>query len=297
MKSLYTGITGVKANQTKLDVIGNNVANVGTTAFKKSTLRFSDTLYQTNSFTTGPSERYGGANSHQVGLGVSVSGIVRHGLQGSLQATGRKTDLAMDGDGFFVVASGSGTPDDPYELSYTRDGSFSLDKNNNLVTLDGYRVMGKDIDPVTGLPTGDLKPITIPSSVEITKNGAKEDHKVVDYTFSSDGNGVLTLILDDGTKINQTMIEVAVFTNTEGLSAIGSNRFQPSPNTSDPIFMSVEGDSALYGKVTQGYIEMSNVDLSEEFTEMIVTTRSFQSASKIITTSDELLQEIINLKR
>lgn len=289
MKSLYTGITGVKANQTKLDIIGNNVANVGTTGFKKSTVRFSDTLYQTNSFTTGPSDRYGGANSHQVGLGTSVSGIVRHGLQGSLQATGRKTDLAMDGDGFFVVASGSGNPGDPFELSYTRDGSFSLDKNNNLVTLDGYRVMGKDIDPATGLPTGDLKPVVIPQEVG--------QNKVVDYTFSGDGNGVLTLILDDGTKINQTMLEVAVFTNTEGLSATGNNRFIPSPNTSDPIFMTIEGDSALYGQVKQGLIEMSNVDLSEEFTEMIVTTRSFQSASKIITTSDELLQEIINLKR
>lgn len=289
MKSLYTGITGVKANQTKLDVIGNNVANVGTTAFKKSTTRFADALYQTNSFTTGPSARYGGANSQQVGLGVSVSGIVRHGLQGSLQLTGRKTDLAMDGDGFFVVACGSGTPNDPFELSFTRDGSFALDKNNNLVTLDGYRVMGKDIDPLTGQPTGDLKPIVIPAEIG--------NNKVIDYTFSGDGNGVLTLILDDGTKINQTMIEVAVFTNTEGLSAIGNNRFVPSPNTSDPIFMTVEGDSALYGRVKQGVIEMSNVDLAEEFTEMIVTTRSFQSASKVITTSDELLQEIINLKR
>ena len=289
MKSLYTGISGIKANQTKLDVIGNNVANVGTTSFKKSTTRFADTLYQTNTFTTGPSDRYGGANSHQVGLGVNVAGIVKHTAQGSLQLTGRKTDLAMDGDGFFVVAIGSGKPGDPFQLSYTRDGSFTLDKNNDLVTLDGYRVMGKDIDPVNGQPTGDLKPINIPNDV-----GGK---KVVDFTFSGDGNGVLTLILDDGTKVNQTMIEVATFPNTEGLSATGGNRFIPSPNTGDPLFLTIEGDSALYGKVTQGVIEMSNVDLSEEFTEMIITTRSFQSASKVVTTSDELLQEIINLKR
>src|SRR5699024_3833411 len=118
-----------------------------------------------------------------------------------------------------------------------------------------------------------------------------------DFTFSGDGNGVLTLILDDGTKVNQTMIEVASFSNPEGLSATGGNRFIPTPNTGDPVYLTIEGDSALYGKVTQGVIEMSNVDLSEEFTEMIVTTRSFQSASKVITTSDELLQEIINLKR
>ena len=289
MKSMYTGVSGVKANQTKLDVIGNNVANVGTTAFKKSTTRFSDSLYQTNSFTTGPSDRYGGANSHQIGLGVSVSGVVRTTAQGSLQVTGRKTDLALDGDGFFVVAVGSGNPGDPFELSYTRDGSFSLDKNNDLVTLDGYRVMGKDIDPQTGDPTGDLKPINIPP--EIGQN------KVVDYTFSSDGNGVLTLILDDGTKVNHCMIEVATFDNIEGMSTTGGNRYIPTPNTGDPVYMTEQGDSALFGKVTQGTIEMSNVDLSEEFTEMIVTTRAFQSCSKVITTSDELLQEVINLKR
>ena len=289
MKSLYTGISGLKANQTKLDVIGNNVANVGTTAFKKSTTRFSDTLYQTNTFTTGPSDRYGGANSQQVGLGVNVAGIVMHTIQGSLQVTGRKNDLALDGDGFFVVAIGSGAPGDPFELSYTRDGSFTLDKNNDLVTLDGYRVMGKDIDPLTGQPTGDLKPINIPTEIG--------GNKVVDYTFSGDGNGVLTLILDDGTKVNQCMIEVASFSNPEGLSATGGNRFVPTPNTGDPVYLTIEGDSALFGKVSQGVIEMSNVDLSEEFTEMIVTTRSFQSASKVITTSDELLQEIINLKR
>lgn len=288
MKSMYTGITGIKANQTKLDVIGNNVANVGTTAFKKSTTRFSDTLYQTNSFTTGPSDRYGGANSQQVGLGVKVSGIVKQTSQGSLQLTGRKTDMAMDGDGFFVVSVGAGTVDDPYEISYTRDGSFTLDKNNDLVTLDGHRVMGKALD-ANGDPTGDLIPVNIPMEVG--------NNKVVDYTVSSDGNGILTLILDDGTKINHVMMEVAIFGNTEGLSTSGGNRYIPTPNTGDPVYLTVEGDSANFGRLSQGVIEMSNVDIAEEFTEMIITSRAFQSASKMVTTSDELLQEIINLKR
>lgn len=287
MKSLYTGISGLKANQTKLDVIGNNVANVGTTAFKKSTTRFADTLYQTNSFTTGPSDRFGGSNATQVGLGVSVAGIVRDTSQGSLQLTGSYTDLAMDGDGFFVVATGSGTVDDPFSYRYTRDGSFTLDKDNNLVTLDGYRVMGKALD-ANGDPTGDLIPINIPTKV----NG----QGVVQFTVSVDRNGMVTLVLDDGSQVNHGMIEVALFENPDSLKAVGGNNFQPTSNTADPLFLT-DGDSNIFGKVTQGAIEMSNVDISAEFTEMIVTTRAFQSASKLVTTSDELLQEIINLKR
>lgn len=287
LKSLYTGISGVKANQTKLDVIGNNIANVGTTAFKKNSTRFADTLYQTDRLAYGPSSKFGGQNSLSVGLGVNVAGIVTNTAQGSLQLTGRITDLAMDGDGYFVVATGSGTVDDPFVYSYTRDGSFTIDKDNNLVTLDGYRVMGKDLD-ANGDPTGDLIPINIPTEI----NGLG----VVDFTVSVDKNGMISLVLDDGTRINHAMIEVAVFPNAESLSAQGGNKFKPTTNTGDAVFLT-DGDSSVFGRVTQGYIEMSNVDISEEFTDMIVTTRAFQSATKVITTSDELLQEIINLKR
>ena len=287
LKSLYTGVSGIKANQTKLDVIGNNVTNVGTTGFKKASTRFSDTLYQSQSFTIGPSNKYGGSNSIQVGLGTKVAGIVTDTNQGSLQLTGRTTDLAMDGDGYFVVATGSGTPNDPYILSYTRDGSFTIDKNGDLVTLDGHRVMGKDVD-TNGDPIGDLKPINIPTTI----NGLG----VVDFTVSVDKNGMVNLVLDDGSQINHGMLEAVVFPNPESLNAVGSGRFKPSTNTGTPLYLT-DGDSAVFGRVTQGAIEMSNVDISEEFTEMIVTTRAFQSASKLVTTSDELLQEIINLKR
>ena len=287
LKSLYTGISGIKANQTKLDVIGNNVANVGTTAYKKGNVRFADTLYQSKSFTIGPSGKFGGSNTINVGLGVNVAGIVTDTNQGSLQLTGRTTDLAMDGDGYFLVATGEGTQANPFSYSYTRDGSFTIDKNGDLVTLDGHRVMGKDLD-ANGDPTGDLKPINIPTVV----NG----HGVVDFTVSVDKNGVVTLVLDDGTQVNHGIIEVAVFPNPESLKPVGSNKYKPTPNTGDAVWLT-DGDTALFGKVTQGAIEMSNVDISEEFTEMIVTTRAFQSASKVVTTSDELLQEIINLKR
>lgn len=268
LKSMYSGISGMKANQTKMDVIGNNVANVGTTGFKKSGARFTDALNQTLIHASTPSAGIGGTNPGQVGIGSKVSGIYKYMGQGSLQPTGRVTDMAIDGDGFFVVERNA-------EIAYTRDGSFSLDKNGNLVTADGYKVLGTDGNP-----------IVIPTKVN---NGGK-DKSVTSVTVSKDGN--ISLGLEDGTKIeDHGKLRIAVFQNPEGLTALSGNLYSESANSGDAIY------DAKYGSIIQGAIEMSNVDLSEEFTDMIVTTRSFQASSKVITTSDELLQEIINLKR
>jgi flagellar hook protein FlgE len=308
MKSMYTGISGLKGNQMKLDVISNNVSNVGTTAFKKSNVRFADNLYQTNSFTTGPSDRYGGVNARQVGLGTNVAGIIKFTEQGSLQLTSRKTDFAIDGEGYFVVASGLGTDDDPYKLNFTRDGSFTRDSNGALVTLDGYYVMAKAlVQQNPPVAEGELDKVYIPDKYELEVDVTDDAGNVIgtekvlktvtDFSLSGDANGLLTLVFEDGTTYSPYMVEVAAFSNPEGLSAAGGNRFTPTLNTGEIKYLTEVGDSAAFGRVTQGVIEMSNVDLSEEFTEMIITTRAFQSNSKLITTSDELLQEIINLKR
>ena len=262
LKSMYSGISGMKANQTKMDVIGNNVANVGTTSFKKSTTRFSDTLYQTAIFAGAPTATSGGTSPGQVGIGVKVNGIYKSMGQGSLQPTGRPSDLAIDGDGFFPVSRDG-------QVVYTRDGSFSLDSNGNLTNGDGYLLLDSDNNP-----------ITIPKQDANGKN-------VVAYTISKDGQ--ISVSLDDGTKQDLQKIQVYTFQNPEGLEALAGNLYSTSANSGTPV----NGN----GSIIQGAVEMSNVDLSEEFTEMIVTTRAFQAASKMITTSDELLQEIINLKR
>ncbi|RDY28930.1 flagellar basal-body rod protein FlgF [Romboutsia weinsteinii] len=268
LKSMYSGISGMKANQTKMDVVGNNVANVGTTAFKKSSSRFTDSLNQTMIHASAPTGGIGGTNPGQIGIGTKVSGIYKHMGQGSLQPTGRNTDLALDGDGFFVVEKDG-------ETAFTRDGSFSLDEDGTLVTADGYRVTD-DAGNIIVIPT------------EVNDGGV--DKKVISLTVSKDGT--ISLGLEDGTKVeNHATVRVAVFQNSEGLIAQGGNLYVQSANSGDPIY----GDA--HGSIIQGAIEMSNVDLSEEFTEMIVTTRAFQASSKVITTSDELLQEIINLKR
>lgn len=268
LRSMYSGISGMKANQTKMDVVGNNVANVGTTAFKKSSARFTDALNQTMIHASAPTGGMGGTNPGQVGIGTKVAGIYKYMGQGSLQPTGRVTDMAIDGDGFFVVEKNG-------QVAFTRDGSFSLDKGGNLVTADGYRVLDDAGNP-----------IVIPTTI----NDGGKDKSVISVTVSKDGN--ISLGLEDGTKVeNHSKLRVAVFQNPEGLTALSGNLYGQSSNSGDPIY------DAEYGSIIQGAIEMSNVDLSEEFTDMIVTTRAFQASSKVITTSDELLQEIINLKR
>lgn len=281
LRSMYSGISGMKANQTKMDVVGNNVANVGTTAYKKTSTRFSDALYQDSIFASAPSATLGGVNPGQIGIGVKVSGIFKNMVQGAIQPTGRPSDLAIDGDGFFTVEIA------PNQKAYTRDGSFSIDINGNLVTAEGYKVLNTDGDP-----------IAIPKEVQV--NG--QPKKVISFNFSKDGK--LSYLLEDGTKSpevlpngnlkpgeKQQTLQIAVFQNPEGLEQLGGNLYSETANSGTPI------QNAVYGKINQGAIEMSNVDLSEEFTEMIVTTRAFQASSKLITTSDELLQEIVNLKR
>lgn len=280
LRSMYSGISGMKANQTKMDVVGNNVANVGTTAYKKTTTRFADALYQSSIYPSAPSGVMGGVNPGQVGVGTKVSGILKNMVQGSIQTTGRDTDLAIDGDGFFTVQIGPG------QVGYTRDGSFSLDMNGNMVTAQGYKVLGTDGNA-----------IKIPEEVA-NANGVNQ--KVVSFNIAQDGS--ISYLLADGTKMpqmddqgnvigDQQVLQISVFQNDEGLEQLGGNIYGETANSGKPI------QGAVFGKVTQGAIEMSNVDLSEEFTEMIVTTRAFQAASKVITTSDELLQEIVNLKR
>lgn len=164
LRSLYSGISGMRANQTKMDVVGNNIANVGTTAFKSSRARFQDMLSQSVSEATAPSTNQGGINASQVGLGVQVAGIDTITKQGMMQPTSRNLDMAVDGDGYFLVGKGESIFDDGMiqvnqsigahnidsntlakanmDLMYTRDGSFTLDSDGNLLTSDGYRVMG-----------------------------------------------------------------------------------------------------------------------------------------------------------
>ncbi|QOS88530.1 MULTISPECIES: flagellar hook protein FlgE [Bacillales] len=420
LRSMYSGISGLKNLQTKLDVIGNNVANVNTYGFKKSRVTFSDAMNQTVSGASAATANKGGTNSKQIGLGSTIATIDTIHTQSSLQTTGRDLDLGISGDGYFVVKQGD-------SLSYTRAGNFYLDDNGTLVNANGLKVQAYKVDAngkrsktigdvavnvnailpaiattkisVSGNLAADAidgtvfsqqmkvvdengkeqtatiyfqkngddkwelfdeepaalgdtsttkpKPFT---SVKFDANGqvvaadktqagqtinissGKEDdsdttvdesvQKVkLDFDFSNltqvkgsttalvnpDGNkegklesfnigasGEINGVYSNGLITTLGQLAVAKFSNASGLTKTGGNTFQESIN-SGTANINIAGEGR--GVIASGSLEMSNVDLSEEFTEMIVAQRGFQSNSRIITTSDEILQELVNLKR
>lgn len=271
LRSLYSGVSGMRGFQTKLDVIGNNIANVNTIGFKGSRAMFKDILSQTVAGVTAPADGAGGVNAKQIGLGVTLSAIDTVHTPGSAMTTNVVTDLRIDGDGFFAVRDG-----EDGGIFLTRDGNFKMDAAGQIVTSDGYRVMGAD----DVLPVIDTAAIT---------------------AFSIDQNGQFIGVNADGTTapIDGMQIAVVKVTNPSGLEKVGGNMYRVTPNaTEGDVVFSVPNDPEVgTGAIISGQLEMSNVDLTGEFTEMIVAQRGFQANSKIITTSDEVLQEVLGLKR
>jgi len=334
LRSMDSAVGGMTAQQTKLDVIANNIANVGTTSFKASKVNFSDTLYQSTSNAAAPTTSTGGTNAKSVGLGSKVSSINKLMTAGLASSTGRTLDVCVDGDGYFIATKGAidetltvtsnavtgSTGAD--EKVYTRDGNFSLDKNGNLVTSNGDRVMGYwptaatatvAADPttgtisVTGLKTTDtitaydpatLKPLAVPSSIMVGSTA----QAVSGFAIGTDG--VVTVQTTSG-KYAVGQIAMATFKNPEGLEDLGGNYQQETGNSGSAIIRSDAGvlsgatgyNAGAFGKLDSGYLEASNVDLTAQFTDMISATRSFQAASKMISNGDEILQTITGLIR
>lgn len=341
LRSLYSGISGMKVNQTKLDVIGNNLANVSTTAFKGSRVNFSTTISQTLGSASAASDSLGGVNGKQIGLGAQISSIDKIMSQGSMQSTSRSLDVAVDGSGYFMVATGpaltggntdaitikdNGVENMPANnsLAYTRDGSFVLDNEGNLLTSKGYRVLGFAMKTNDNNNNGDnirpdgtvlyvesnnqteaiddkLVSLKIPDKVtKIDKAGQETQVAVKSFNISSDG--LITGVLETGEITALGQIAMSSFKNEVGLTEIGNNMYEPSGSSGAAIISSGKNstagrDSSGYGDILQGYLEMSGVDMAEQFTDMIVATKAFQAAGKTITTGDEILSEIINLKR
>ncbi len=274
----------MKNFQTKLDVIGNNIANVNTYGFKKGRVNFKDLVSQSMAGASGPTTGMGGVNPKQVGLGSQLSTIDTIDTQGSLQTTGRSLDLAISGDGYFEVGKVEvGEGDEPgkiVESTYTRSGNFYLDASGNIVNSDGKYLVGalfNDNDELIGTKA----PIIIPKDAK---------------SFSIGSDGIVSYIDGSGSLQTAGQMVIAKFSNNGGLEKVGSNNFQQTTNSGEPL-KGLPGGGTGAGSIVAGALEMSNVDLSEEFTEMIVAQRAFQANTKIITTSDEILQELVNLKR
>ncbi|MBU3180637.1 flagellar hook-basal body complex protein [Clostridium psychrophilum] len=314
LRSFYSGVSGLKVNQAKLDVIGNNIANVGTTSFKSSRVRFKDMISQNVTESASPGTSLGGMNAKQVGLGVQISGIDTLVGQGTMQPTARDLDVAIDGEGYFVVAKGATTATASLvagkltggsagtEISYTRDGALIKDNLGNLVTSDGARVMGYALagNVQSAAPqnasTSALVPLSIPDKIT-DLNGKVQN--VTSFTIAKDG--VISAVLADGSVSEVGQIAMATFSNPEGLKKTGDNLYQSTSNSGTAQVRSGivndEDKSSGYGDMLQKVLEMSNVDLSEQFTDMIIAERAFQASGKSITTGDEILQDLIGLKR
>jgi flagellar hook protein FlgE len=397
LRSLFSGISGLRAHQTMLDVTGNNIANVNTTGYKSASTVFSDTLSQLLKAAGSPTATTGGVNPAQVGLGVQVAGITNNFTQGSSQTTGVSTDLMIQGDGFFVVQDGAQT-------LYTRAGAFTFDSNGNLVNSAGMMVQG--YPAVTGVvnSTAALQTVNVPATTTmapaasstvtlsgnitsgttttLTKtatiydkagvadtvtmnfawNGTTYDVTVADsattpgtpvagvLAFLADGtlnvattvNPTITLtdgtvvtcdlagitayggsqtlavtqtdgyssgtlsslqiantgdvvgVFSNGQRLTLARVGLATFNNPAGLEKAGDTAFAQT-NNSGLANISSPGNGS--GTLLGGALEMSNVDLGKEFTNLIIAQRGFQANSKVISTSDQILEELVNMKR
>ncbi len=259
IRSLWTGTTGMNAQQLNLDVIANNLANVGTTGFKKSRADFQDLMYQImkvpGSQTSADTESPTGI---QVGLGVRPAAVQKLFTQGDLIQTGNELDVAIEGSGFFQVELPNG------ETAYTRAGAFKRDSDGRMTTTDGYPI---------------LPEITIP-------DGSRQ------VTISE--TGVVSVIIGDDTESTEIgNFETSTFTNNGGLLAVGRNLFRETDSSGTPQD-GTPGDDG-YGLLLQNFIEGSNVNIVEEMAAMITTQRAYEINSKTIQTSDEMMQTTNNM--
>ncbi len=275
LRSLDSGVTAMQQFQQQMDVIGNNIANVNTTGYKSARADFEDALSQTL--------QGGGTNgAMQVGTGVATTTIRNQFTQGTISRTNAASDLAISGNGFFMVRNAT------TGLAYaTRAGEFKVDSSGFLVNPDGLRVQG---DSDSGLTTvGDI-------AIDATGAPSTADPNATVVSYSVDADGKVTVHLSDDTAFVRGQILLQNFNNPDALVKEGGNLYSNATGAG-PLTAAVAPGSNGLGRLVSSSLEMSNVDLTNEFATMITTQRAFQASARIITTSDELLQEVVNLKR
>lgn len=285
LRSMFSGVSGLKNHQTKMDVIGNNIANVNTIGFKSSRVTFQDIYSQSVKPASSPNPMAGtgGTNPQQVGLGVAVGSIDIMFTSAGTEYTGSALDLSISGDGFFTVSDGG----QPF---YTRAGNFSTDSNNNLVTSSGMYVMGWN-KPETTDPFLD-------PGVPNTPPAALEPIQISDQYYDISINKMGEVIgINNVTQEKEVIAKIAIasFNNQNALEKMGESVYSKTQNSGNATYGFPGNNGTSY--LNPSSLEMSNVDLAKEFTDMITTQRGFQANSRVITTSDQLLEELVNLKR
>ncbi len=264
MRALWTAASGMKAQQLNMDTISNNLANVNTTGYKKQKVEFKDLLYA-NMRTTNLVDGEGSPVNLQVGHGVMPVATTRLFTTGNLERTDNPFDMAINGEGFFVIETPNG------DRFYTRDGNFKLSVEGDemrLVTSDGYTVVSEFEDAIYF--DGTMKDITV------------------------NANGLITAETEDGEIEEIATIALANFINPEGLLAVGKNLYKETVASGEAVFMEEE---ARTSDIVQNYLETSNVQIVDEMVRLITAQRAYEINSKAIQTSDEMLGIANNLRR
>ena len=272
LPSLDAATSGLDQFQQEINVIANNIANVDTVGFKSANINFEDTM----SMTLGSNA----AGSMQVGTGVTTASIANQFTQGTISSNGVPTDLAVDGNGFFLVK-------DPTSgnLYATRDGDFKVDSNGYLVTSTGERVQG--YTDSTDATVGDI---------QITNAGAPNGDTSTFESCTFDSSGNVNILLADGTQYKGGQVLLQNFSDPGQLMNAGNNLFT-GLSLAGPLPAPVAPGSNGLGTLATSSLEMSNVDLSDQLSSLIVAQRAYEANAKVVTTSDEILQDVTNLKR
>lgn len=301
--SMYAAIAGLRTHQSKMDVISNNIANVNTWGYKSKSANFQDAMYNNMIISTeGDVEGggLGGVNASQVGYGVGLGSISANFGTGSWGFTGRGTDCMIDGTGFFIVGPmlEAGTTDaadlTDAGLSLSRVGIFSVDGNGYITDNQGNYVYGFEPDPANpeAFLTDNLVPIRIPEDPTSTTT-PKERYDIQTLAIGTDGR--IAGVDSENQKITIGQIAVASVENVNGLVQTAGYLFDIGNNAGQ--VSAIQTVATTTGKIMSNYLEMSNVDLATDMANMITTQRGYQANSKIITVTDEMLEQLVNMKR
>ena len=261
MRSLSIGATGMLAQQLNVEVISNNIANMNTTGFKRQRAEFQDLLYQTIRQVGSSSSDAGTIvpSGVQVGAGVEASAVYRIHEQGNMSVTDNPLDLAINGRGFFQVTLPNG------DTAYTRAGSLQVNADGQVVTADGYEVLGPGLIPA--------------EAMQISVNESGEIWVMLDGQVTPQAAG---------------QFELASFVNEAGLESIGDNIFLETPASGAAVLGNPASEG--YGTLKQGMLETSNVNIVSEITALITAQRAYEMNSKVITTTNEMMQSVTNMR-
>jgi flagellar hook protein FlgE len=287
---MTSAISGLQNFQQRMDVIGNNIANVNTVGFKAARTDLADSFSQTLRNSSAASADSSGSSAMQIGTGVGTSSIKNLYTQGAVNTTGLGTDLAIDGPGFFVVR-------DPLsnEVFVTRAGGFQRDSENYLVTTTGERVQGLNFDNTVD------PPVSTYGDIQIDMTGAPHAVDGAFKSFSFKDNGEIHVADDNAKSFVRAQLLLQNFSDPQGLIKRGNSLFSgmgAAGPLGGPLNPTPEAPKSHgLGSIRPGALELANVDLSQEFSNMILAQRAFQANARVITTSDDMLQELVNLKR